>query len=55
MEEAPVVITVWNAEKMGGETETHSVAAAIQNMLLKAYSLGLGTCGLATSTTRLTP
>jgi nitroreductase len=27
---------------MGWETEKHSVAAAIQNMLLKAYSLGLG-------------
>ena len=43
MEKAPVVIMVWNAGKMGWETEVHSVAAAIQNMLLKAYSLGLGT------------
>jgi len=43
MEEAPVVIMVWNAGEMGWETEAHSVAAAIQNMLLKAYSLGLGT------------
>jgi nitroreductase len=43
MEEAPVVIVVWNAGEMGWETEVHSVAAAIQNMLLKAYSLGLGT------------
>lgn len=43
MEEAPVVIMVWNAGEMGGETEIHSVAAAIQNMLLKAYALGLGT------------
>lgn len=43
MEEAPVVIMVWNAGEMGWETETHSVAAAIQNMLLKAYGLGLGT------------
>jgi len=42
MEEAPVVIMVWNAGEMGWETEKHSVAAAIQNMLLKAYSLGLG-------------
>jgi nitroreductase len=43
MEEAPVVIMVWNAGEMGWETEAHSVAAAIQKMLLKAYSLGLGT------------
>ena len=43
MEEAPVVIMVWNAGEMGWETEIHSVAAAIQNMLLKAYDLGLGT------------
>lgn len=42
MEEAPVVIMVWNAGEMGWETEKHSVAAAVQNMLLKAYSLGLG-------------
>lgn len=43
MEEAPVVIMVWNAGEMDWETEAHSVAAAIQNMLLKAYALGLGT------------
>lgn len=43
MEEAPVVIMVWNAGERGWETEIHSVAAAIQNMLLKAYDLGLGT------------
>jgi nitroreductase len=43
MEQAPVVIMVWNAGDRGWETETHSVAAAIQNMLLKAYALGLGT------------
>jgi len=42
MEEAPIVIMVWNAGEMGWETEKHSVAAATQNMLLKAYSLGLG-------------
>jgi nitroreductase len=42
MEKAPVVIMVWNAGEMDWETEKHSVAAAIQNMLLKAYSLGLG-------------
>lgn len=27
---------------MGWETEKHSVEAAIQNLLFKAYSLGLG-------------
>lgn len=43
MEKAPVVIMVWNAGERGWETEIHSVAAAIQNMLLKAYALGLGT------------
>jgi nitroreductase len=43
MEQAPIVIMVWNAGERGSETEIHSVAAAIQNMLLKAYSLGLGT------------
>jgi nitroreductase len=44
MEEAPVLIVVWNAGEMGWETEIHSVAAAVQNMLLKAHALGLGTC-----------
>lgn len=43
MEQAPIVIVVWNAGERGWETEIQSVAAAIQNMLLKAYSLGLGT------------
>jgi len=43
MEQAPITIIVWNAGEEGWETETHSVAAAIQNMLLKAYALGLGT------------
>ncbi len=42
MEDAPVVIVVWNAGENNWETEIHSVAAAIQNMLLEAYSLGLG-------------
>jgi nitroreductase len=42
METAPVVIMVWNAGEMGWETEKHSVAAAVQNLLLKAYALGLG-------------
>ena len=44
MEEAPVLIVVWNAGEMGWETEVHSVAAAVQNMLLKAHALGLGAC-----------
>jgi len=43
MEKTPVVIMVWNAGEKGWETEVHSVAAAIQNMLLKAHDLGLGT------------
>jgi nitroreductase len=43
MEQAPVIVIVWNAGQMGWETETHSVVAAIQNMLLKAHSLSLGT------------
>ena len=44
MEEAPVVIIVWNTNELGWSTEVHSVSAAIQNLLLKAHSLGLGTC-----------
>jgi len=44
MEEAPVVIMVWNTNELGWTTEVHSVSAAIQNILLKAHSLGLGTC-----------
>ena len=44
MEEAPVVIVVWNTNELGWSTEVHSVSAAIQNLLLKACSLGLGTC-----------
>ena len=47
MEQAPVLIIVWNAGEMGSEPEIHSVAAAIQNMLLKAYALGLGTVWIA--------
>ena len=43
MDKAPVLIMVWNAGEKGWETEVHGVAAAIQNMLLKAYALGLGT------------
>lgn len=44
MEEAPVFILVWNTNDRGWTTEIHSVSAAIQNLLLKAYALGLGTC-----------
>ena len=44
MEEAPVVIVVWNTNERGWTTEIHSVSAAIQNLLLKAHALGLGTC-----------
>jgi nitroreductase len=44
MEEAPVLIMVWdsNEAKRLEESSLQSVAAAIQNMLLKAYSIGLG-------------
>ena len=42
MEEAPVLVMVFNTAEMGWETEVHSVAAAIQNMLLRAHDLGLG-------------
>ena len=44
MEEAPVVIVVWNTNELGWTTEVHGVSAVIQNILLKAHSLGLGTC-----------
>ncbi|MHA1970280.1 MAG: nitroreductase family protein [Candidatus Thorarchaeota archaeon] len=44
MEEAPVVIVVWNTNELGWTTEVYSVSAAIQNILLKAHALGLGTC-----------
>ena len=37
------MVMVWNAGEMGWETEVHGVAAAIQNMMLKVYALGLGT------------
>jgi len=42
MSEAPVLVIVWNSGEYGWTTEEHSVAAAIQNMLLRAYDLGLG-------------
>jgi nitroreductase len=42
MEEAPVLVIVWNTAEYGWITEEHSVAAAIQNICLRAYDLGLG-------------
>lgn len=42
MEKAPVVIIVWNTNEYGWITEEHSVAAAIQNICLRAFDLGLG-------------
>ena len=47
MDKAPVIIVVWNTYKNKWESEIHSVAAAIQNMLLMAYSLGLGSLWIA--------
>jgi nitroreductase len=71
MEQAPVLIIVWNAggariqkavrdvemgisddmrnraRAYGNKAELQSVAAAIQNLLLKAYSLGLGSLWIA--------
>ncbi|MBS7631614.1 nitroreductase family protein [Candidatus Bathyarchaeota archaeon] len=47
MEAASMLIIVWNAGRHGWLSEEHSVAAAIQNMLLKAYSLGLGSLWIA--------
>ena len=44
MDKAPVVIIVTQTCEWGGiSPEIQSVSAAIQNMLLKAYSMGLGT------------
>jgi len=42
MDQAPVLVIVWNSGEYGWTTEEHSVAAAIQNMLIRAYDLGLG-------------
>ena len=42
MEKAPVVVIVWNTNENGWTTEEHSVAAAIQNICLRAYDLGIG-------------
>ncbi len=39
---APVLIVVWNAGQNDWLTEWHSVAAAVENLLLKAHDLGLG-------------
>ena len=47
MEEAPVLIMCWNAGEHGWVSEEHSVAAAIQNILLRAYDLGLGALWIA--------
>lgn len=42
MEAAPVLLIVWNTNENGWATEEHSVAAAMQNICLRAYDLGLG-------------
>lgn len=42
MEKAPVLVIVWNTNENGWSTEEHSVAAAMQNICLRAYDLGLG-------------
>lgn len=42
MEEAPVLLIVWNTNDNGWPSEEHSVAAAMQNVCLRAYDLGLG-------------
>ncbi|MDF1538089.1 MAG: nitroreductase family protein [Candidatus Thorarchaeota archaeon] len=42
MEKAAVLIVVWNAGTFGWITEEHSVAAAVEHLLLKAHDLGLG-------------
>jgi nitroreductase len=47
MEQAPTLIIVWNAGENNWESEAHSVAVAIQNMLLMAHSLGLGSLWIA--------
>jgi nitroreductase len=47
MERAPVLIVVWNSGLNGWPSEEYSIAAAVQNMLLKAHSLGLGSLWIA--------
>jgi len=59
MEEAPVLIMVWdsNENKRLAESSLQSVAAATQNMLLKAHSVGLGSlwiCDVYDATDTLT-
>jgi nitroreductase len=59
MEQAPVLVMVWNANetKLLESSSLQSVAAAIQNMLLKAYSVGLGSlwiCDIYYATEALT-
>ena len=47
MKKSPVLIMVWNAGEWNHVVEEHSVAAAIQNMLLRAHELGLGSLWIA--------
>ena len=47
MEEAPVLVMVYNTAERGWDSEVHSVAAATQNMLLRAHDLGLGSLWIA--------
>ena len=47
MEEAPVLMIVWNTNDYGWSSEEHSVAAAMQNVCLRAYDLGLGSLWIA--------
>jgi nitroreductase len=59
MEQAPVLVMVWNSNetKLLETPSLQSVAAAIQNMLLKAHSIGLGTlwiCDIYYATKALT-
>ncbi|MHA1935000.1 MAG: nitroreductase family protein [Candidatus Thorarchaeota archaeon] len=42
MIQAPILVAVWNASVHKWDTGIQSVAAAIQNMLLKAHREGLG-------------
>jgi nitroreductase len=42
MDEAPVLVIVWNSNEYGWPSEEHSVAAAMQNICLRAFDLGLG-------------
>jgi nitroreductase len=42
MEEVPVLLIIWNINEYGWPSEEQSVAAAMQNVCLRAYDLGLG-------------